>query len=807
MQHKGWNSDLFPILLIVVIPLLMIGGALLPGHTMYPADLLSVYPPWQGIVEGQPISNGLLIDDIQQFYPWHKLAYAEAQVTGRFPLWNPYELTGQPLVANAQSALYYPPNLLLHWIRPEVVVVICAYFNLLLLGIATYYFCREIDLRRVSSIFASIIGMLSGAAIVFLGNPLVNSMASLPLMLLAAEKILNGKRLIPWISMLAVAVGLSILGGHPETSFHICLALGLYFLIRLIQRRPGIRKAAEWTAAVLAGVFVGLLIGAIQWLPFLDLLFHSATLAEGGRSMGGANVFFSPEWKYNLTTLVTFLIPNFFGSPITNNYYWPFPNYQNYSEQAVYFGLIPLALAFSALFNRKLRPQVLALTAISLFFLAVAWRLPGFEAINHIPPFSLLLNKRLKLFIPMMLAIVAAIGLNNWLDREQDEGLMAQDRIPALVPPVITAAIIAILAAINIFPPLRDLLASRYPAFTEHLIYQVFNLNQPRILVSLVVPLIFILLVFLSWRRVISLRLLAAFALAITVVELAVIGWNYNTVAQQSQVYPQIPLVTLLQNESQPFRTLTTDLSTFPPNAGAAYEIAQVEGYDLPVYSSIYEIYRAQGGEKPSHRQVWSVDFPLLDWLNVRYVISPKPIEKEGYQLVLDQPTYKVYRNDNAYPRANMVYEYRVIDDKAALLKEMVTNPESLATQVLFDTVPGDVSLSSASAPGENPSQVEYTDYAMDRSSLSVNTPRAGFLVVSDLYADGWKAKVDGKLVPILLANYAYRAVYLPAGQHQVEFYYQPVAFLVGKSLSALGVIILIFVGIFEIYRIKTKKR
>jgi hypothetical protein len=154
-----------------------------------------------------------------------------------------------------------------------------------------------------------------------------------------------------------------------------------------------------------------------------------------------------------------------------------------------------------------------------------------------------------------------------------------------------------------------------------------------------------------------------------------------------------------------------------------------------------------------------------------------------------------------------MVYEYRVIDDKAALLKEMVTNPESLATQVLFDTVPGDVSLSSASAPGENPSQVEYTDYAMDRSSLSVNTPRAGFLVVSDLYADGWKAKVDGRMVPIFLANYAYRAVYLPAGQHQVEFSYQPVAFSVGKSLSAFGLVILIFVGIFEIYRINTKKR
>ena len=353
MVQKCLKSDLIALVIILIIPLFIIGGAFFRNQAFLPADLLSGFQAWKGVFENQKITNGLLSDAVLQFYPWHKLAYEEAQATGHFPLWNPYELTGQPLVANAQSALYYPPNLLLHWIRPEVVAVICAYFNFILLGICTYYFCREINLGKTAALFAAVIAMLSGTTIVYLSNPLVNSMASLPIMLLAGEKILNNRRMLPWIGALGVGIGLSILGGHPETTFHICLAFVIYFFVRLIVKKPGFKKGLLWSGAVLAGILLGLLIGAIQWIPFVDFLLPSATMAEGGRSMGGSQIFFSKEWIYNLTTAITLLIPNFFGSPITHNYSWPFPNYQNYNEQTIYFGLIPLALSFSMLFNRK----------------------------------------------------------------------------------------------------------------------------------------------------------------------------------------------------------------------------------------------------------------------------------------------------------------------------------------------------------------------------------------------------------------------------------------------------------------------
>src|SRR3972149_10789228 len=47
-----------------------------------------------------------------QFVPWRAWAWEVLQ-QGHLPLWNPLLGMGAPLVANYQSALFYPPNWLL----------------------------------------------------------------------------------------------------------------------------------------------------------------------------------------------------------------------------------------------------------------------------------------------------------------------------------------------------------------------------------------------------------------------------------------------------------------------------------------------------------------------------------------------------------------------------------------------------------------------------------------------------------------------------------------------------------------------
>ena len=44
-----------------------------------------------------------------QFYPWRKFAI-DTLLSGHWPLWDPYLGNGAQLIANLQSAIFYPPN-------------------------------------------------------------------------------------------------------------------------------------------------------------------------------------------------------------------------------------------------------------------------------------------------------------------------------------------------------------------------------------------------------------------------------------------------------------------------------------------------------------------------------------------------------------------------------------------------------------------------------------------------------------------------------------------------------------------------
>ncbi len=59
--------------------------------------------------------------------------------------------------------------------------------------------------------------------------------------------------------------------------------------------------------------------------------------------------------------------------------------------------------------------------------------------------------------------------------------------------------------------------------------------------------------------------------------------------------------------------------------------------------------------------------------------------------------------------------------------------------------------------------------------------------VISDNYHKGWKARVDGKPTPILLANYIMRAVPVSAGHHEIEMVFRPKLLLAGIFITAAG--------------------
>jgi hypothetical protein len=170
---------------------------------------------------------------------------------------------------------------------------------------------------------------------------------------------------------------------------------------------------------------------------------------------------------------------------------------------------------------------------------------------------------------------------------------------------------------------------------------------------------------------------------------------------------------------------------------------------------------------------------PALSMLNVRYVIGrgappvqgdpPRPVFAP---LLIHEDDYWVYENPEALPRVYVPSHVEVVSPKQpdGVLKCMLAgeavyafDPRAVAYVTTDPQLPADC-RGTAELVAETPREV--------RVAVDMQTP--GLLVLADQWYQGWNAYLDGKPVPVLVANYALRGVPLPAGRGTVVFRYEP---------------------------------
>lgn len=94
----------------------------------------------------------------------------------------------------------------------------------------------------------------------------------------------------------------------------------------------------------------------------------------------------------------------------------------------------------------------------------------------------------------------------------------------------------------------------------------------------------------------------------------------------------------------------------------------------------------------------------------------------------------------------------------------------------------------AARHPGEF-AEATVVERGPGRLVVESDSPYARYLVVSEVYAEGWIAEVDGTRVKPVPAWHALMCVPLEAGRHRVEFRYSPRAFWIGLFVSLAGVL------------------
>ncbi|MGK2962911.1 MAG: YfhO family protein, partial [Gemmatimonadaceae bacterium] len=159
-----------------------------------------------------------------------------------------------------------------------------------------------------------------------------------------------------------------------------------------------------------------------------------------------------------------------------------------------------------------------------------------------------------------------------------------------------------------------------------------------------------------------------------------------------------------------------------------------------------------------------------------------------------------IYRNNLVLPRAYLVPRVEVIADTDSALAFMNSpqwNPREVA---VIDRPPGvtlpDIPLQQAAV---------ITERKPDRVVVRTNANRPALLVLSDVYAHGWKAYVDDRLAPIVITNVAFRGVPVDAGEHTVRFEFDPDQLATGRIISAVLALLLIGYGVW--YFVSTRRK
>ena len=142
---------------------------------------------------------------------------------------------------------------------------------------------------------------------------------------------------------------------------------------------------------------------------------------------------------------------------------------------------------------------------------------------------------------------------------------------------------------------------------------------------------------------------------------------------------------------------------------------------------------------------------------------------------------FRVYVSTLALPRARLEHTVRHASSAAGALDLARTAP---LTGVILE------SDEATGAPCADPKNDRAEIVHEEPEELHVRTQSScpGYLVLADSYAPGWSATVDGTPAPILVADFAFRAVPIPAGEHAVRFRYTAPGVRSGIATSLIGV-------------------
>jgi hypothetical protein len=751
------HQDVVASLALLALPFLVLAPAFVPGKVMSPADNVFALMPWTGVNPGASPKNPLLSEIALLFHPSAMHAADEIR-SGHFPLWNPHTFGGAPFFANPQTAVLFPLTALLYVLPYSVALTLMSVLKLSIAGVAMYWLLRRLDVARPAALIGAVTFAFSALVIAWLQWSYASAVILLPA-LFAMTCVFIERRTARAMAGVALIVALSVFAGYPQRVAYWLVVLAAWAVYLAWTRPKPVRALVGWTAAVA----LGLLLAAVQLLPFAEYSLGSAVLA------------YRREWMIYVPlpfrAVIATVMPYFFGSPTSKDFWGP----ANFNEISVFAGVVPwlvMPVAIVAAWSRRGTKFFTVLMALSA---ALVYGVPWIgELLARVPPLDATIAARNADLLVFSLTVLCGLGLDVLAKLRGD----ARRRAAVAVRVAFTVVSVGALCFVAAYYDVAALRPTSIPLWAQY------------IALLLLASAATILLLGLRgaaagahgrWIALGALQLAALLPLAVT----------HNPVVDARLLdYSPPPVVKHLQARTAADRSRVTFSGIGGANLSTIFNLYEFGGYDGMTPRYVEQLTDPVGSLESyasgALRVTVDATSPVFDLLGIRYVVLPPGSMSGARHLALDYLGRDaiVYRNDRALPRAFMVYQARTCLDDAKALSLIHGGSVDFRREVLIAGCPGVPTPRAAGA-----SRVEIKAYADDRVMIAATTDAAGYLVLTDAWFPGWRVWVDGVEQTVWRANHALRAVWLPAGQHDVQFRYVPAAFRWGMLLTLLGAV------------------
>ncbi|PYQ15526.1 MAG: hypothetical protein DMF80_08710 [Acidobacteria bacterium] len=746
--------------------------------------------------------------DVQLMWYTQVETFVRAVAEGAWPVWDPFLAFGQPLWADANVQLGYPPTWLNLLVRPWTYYAAFVIVHFVGGALGVYALGRRLTLSPTAAWVAGAAWATSGPIVS--SAPMWNQLAGaawLPWAVLAAETALETGRpvhAVAWGATLAAPA----LAGSPEgalTAALVGIALGV---ARLVSAPDAALRQRVLKRSSLAGLMaVGL--SAAQWLPTLEAARQSAraTLPAEARTYWSVHPLLLVQTVLPLLVDTQGLRPD--RAALLSDAREPF-------FASLYLGLATSALVLAAWAGPpRRRRRFLSLAMAAAILVALGRHTPAYElAVGLLPPLrALRYPAKTMALAALAWALLAGMGLYTWR-----EGRLTGRRFRLRVVGPVT--VLALLAGVAVLALAGDpdrwgalVLAGPAPGLS---FADLLAPTKRRLLTALGAA-VAVLVVAALGDRIESRARMAVLALcAVGDPFLAHQGLNPTAPAAlytyrpptldlirgggdgriyaydyffagRSQGYLErpAPYAVARAPTGWPVRAaqaLAMRQYLFPPTPGpwgreGSYDL-DVSGLGSPHVARLVAALHAA-----ESTPAW---LRLLRIGAVSHVVALHEAGLDGLEPVgtvagLFPEPIRVFRVPDPLPRTYAVGSARAIDAETALrsLLDPAFEPER---EVLLDGGP------SVAAEPSFAGASRVAARQADRVQLDADLSADGYVVLVDAWDPGWRAWVDERPSAVLRANLAFRAVAVGAGRHLIDMRYRPATLPWGLAISLLAV-------------------